>query len=881
MWTTLRQMAARIRAHFVSSSLDPDVNEEYESHLAMAIEEKIRKGMPEEEALREARLDLGGLTRLREEHRATRGLPFLDTLMQDLRYAFRTLRRDAAFTVCAILIAGLGIGASSTIFSVVNALLLRPLPFSDAGRLVWIGNIADDHVSEWSLQVDHVLDLRRQTKSFSDLAGYFGFSQTGDQKLTGDGEPVRLSGVAVSCNFFPLLGVRPMIGRFMTVDECKWNGPRVVLLSYGLWRTRYASDPTIVGRKLTVNEKPVTVIGVMPESFDFGSIFVPGTHYDLFAPFPLAPETNRWGNTLSVVGRLNPGATVQSAQAEFTVLAKHLEEEHPQRNSLRPTLKPLDVHVNGRFRPALLILTFAVGVVMLIVCANLANLQIARAAARRKEMAIRVALGAGRRRLMRQMLTESLVLAIAGCVPGLALAVVGTRLFSHLESFNIPLLSSVQVDPATLGFTIALALITGLAFGLVAAFLAPTVAVHETLKDSNRGSEAGGRRHTWIRSTLVVAEIAFACVLLVGTGLLVRSFLHVLDVNLGFRPERAATLQVDPSEQYATKALRNAYLNEVLRVVRSTTGISAAGVTDTLPFDRSERSWAVAGKGQVLEKGHYPETFIRNITDDYLRSAGIPLIAGRDFTEHDTPETEPVAIINEEMARTLWPGQNPIGQMVDQDGGRRVVGVVAGVRHRALEESGGVEMYLPIRQRDGLNGINLVVRTNLPTVELAPTLRAVLKPIEANVSANEFVTLQQLVDKAASPRRFVVLLLAGFSAFALILAALGIYALIAYSVNQRTQEFGIRMALGAGALDLQGRVLFQTLGLAGTGVLIGAAASWILARSLTGLLFGITPTDPLTFVVMVAVLGIVAGVAGYFPARRASQIDPMIALRGD
>ncbi len=881
MWTRLNHLTARILAHFGASRLDPDMNEEFESHLAMAVEENIRRGMTEEEAHRVARLDLGGVTQLREEHRETRGLPFLDTLGQDLRYTFRTLRRDAAFTICAILIAGLGIGASSTIFCIVNALLLRPLPFTDSSRLVWMGNIADDHVSEWAFQVDHVLDLRRRNNSFTDLAGYFGYAQTGDNKLTGEGEPVRLNGVSVSCNFFSLLGVQPLIGRFLNPDECKWNGPRAVLLSYGLWQNRYALNPAVIGRKLTINETPVTVVGVMPESFDFGSVFVPGTHFDLFAPFPMAPETNRWGNTLSLVGRLKPGVTVQSAQAEFTVLAKHLEDEHPQRNSLRPLLKPLDVHVNGRFRPALLILAFAVGVVMLIVCANLANLQIARAATRRKEMAIRVALGAGRRRLVRQVLTESLVLAFAGCVPGLALAVAGTRLFSHLESFNIPLLSSVQIDATALGFTIALALLTGLMFGLAAALLAPSVAVHETLKDSNRGSNEGGRRHAWIRSTLVVAEVAFACVLLVGTGLLVRSFLHVLDVNLGFQPERAAALQIDPNGEYSTQVKRNAYVGEVLRVVRSTTGISAAGITDALPFSQGERSWAVGGKGQIIAKGHYPETFIRNVSEGYLQAAGIPLVAGREFTERDTPDSEPVGMINETLAHTLWPNQNAVGQIVDQDGGRRVVGVVAGVRHRALEETSGSEMYLPMRQRQDLNGINLVVRTSLPPAELAATLRAALKPIAPNVEANEFRPLQQLVDKAASPRRFVVQLLAGFSAFALILAALGIYALIAYSVNQRTQEFGIRMALGAGALDLQGRVLFQTLGLAAMGVLIGAGASWILTRSLTGLLFGVTATDPLTFAAMVIVLIVVAGIAGYFPARRASRIDPMIALRGD
>lgn len=876
----LHEIASRVRALLTSSRLDRDLQHELESHMAMAIDENKRRGMSDEEALRAARLNLGGVAQLREQHREARGLPFLDTLLQDLRYTFRTLRRDAAFTVFAISIAGLGIGASATVFSIVNTLLLRPLPFADAGRLVWIGNIGDDRVSEWQLQAFHVLDLRDQNKSFTDLAGYYVGTKTGDTQLTGVGEPVRLTSVPVSQNFFPLLGLQPIIGRPFNVEECKWNGPKAVLLSYGLWKNRYASDQNIAGRRLILNETPVTVVGVMPETLDFGSVFAPGSRVDLFTPFPLTQETNRWGNTLGVIGRLKPGATVQSAQAEFTVLAKQIEEHHPNRNSLRPRLKSLDEHVNGRIRPALLVLAFAVGVVMLIVCANLASLQLARAEARQKEMAIRAALGAGRARLIRQRLTESLVLAFLGCIPGVLLAFGGTRLFAHLESFKIPLLSSIRVDEAALGFTVAIAALSGLAFGLVAALQTPRIDSSETLKDGGRGS-TGGRQHNWIRASLVVSEIGFACVLLVGTGLLVRSFLRVLDVNLGFRPERAAALRIEPGRQYSNQEKRNAFLSEVLRSIRSIKGISAAGVTDTLPFSSGDRSWAVAGKGQVFERGHYPEGFVRIISEGYLETAGIRLIAGRDFNDRDTPESEPVALINQTLARTLWPSQNAVGQVINQDKGRRVVGVVADVRHRALEESAGCEMYFPIRQRDDYSAIDLVVRTSLPPTQLAGMIRESLQPIEPNLASNEFRTLQQLVDKASSPRRFVVLLLSGFSIFALILAALGIYALISYSVNQRTQEFGIRMALGAGARELQSSVLLQTLRLAALGVLVGVVASWLVAQTLGGLLFGVTAADPLTFAAMVALLSAVATLAGYLPARRASRIDPMIALRGN
>ena len=407
----------------------------------------------------------------------------------------------------------------------------------------------------------------------------------------------------------------------------------------------------------------------------------------------------------------------------------------------------------------------------------------------------------------------------------------------------------------------------------------PALAVHASLKDGNRGSSQG-RQHTWIRSTLVVSEIAFACVLLVGTGLLVRSFLRVLDVTLGFQPERAAAMRVDPGRGYSTQAKRNDYYAEVLRRVNAVPGIQAAGLADVLPLG-GDRSWGVKGKGQVYKRGQLPETFVRVVTDGYLNAMGISLRAGRDFTERDTPSSEPVILINETLARTLWPGQNPIGQIVDQDNGRRVVGVVSDVRHRALELVSGCEMYLPMRQTNNYSSVDLVVRTSLPPAALASAVRAELKSIDPNLPTNEFRLLQQLVDKAVSPRRFVVILLTGFSAFALILASLGMYAVISYSVARRTQELGIRMALGASAAGLQARIVLHTLRLAGIGMALGISASWMLSRTLSDLLFGVTPTDPATFLAMVVTLSTVAAIAGYLPARRAVRIDPMTALRAE
>jgi predicted permease len=437
----------------------------------------------------------------------------------------------------------------------------------------------------------------------------------------------------------------------------------------------------------------------------------------------------------------------------------------------------------------------------------------------------------------------------------------------------------VHTDATVLAFCLLAAVLTGVVFGLAPALQVPAHALHDALKDTARGSTAGKSRN-WIRGALVVSEIAFACVLLVSAGLLVRSFLRVLQVNLGFRPEQAATLRVDPDARYATQAQQNAYFDEVLRRVRDIPGVGAAGLTDALPLGRN-RSWGAPAKGQVYPRGKFPNAFVRVVSDGYLKALGISLIAGRDISDRDIPSAEPVIVINQTMARTLWPGQNAIGQTMRACGERHVVGVVGDVRHLALEQSSGMEMYLPMRQCRDMSSVDLVIRTSLAPAELAASVRAALKPIAPNLPGKDFRTLQQLVDKAVSPRRFVVLLLGGFALFALLLASLGIYGVVSYGVNQRTQEIGIRMALGASAARLQAGIIAHTLGLAATGMLIGAAASRVLARALGGLLFGVTADDPLTFLGMPVMLALVAVAAGYLPARRASRIDPSIALRAN
>jgi predicted permease len=802
-------------------------------------------------------------------------------LLQDLRYTLRTLRRDAGFAVFAVLIAGLGIGASATVFSVVNTLLLQPLPFQKPAELVWIANQNAPGLSGQTTQVGYLLDLRQKAQSLSALAGYFAFYGVGDNLLTGRGEPERLSGVPVSDNFFDVLGVKPLLGRSFNAQESAWKGPKAVMLAHGLWERRFNRDPRIIGSAIVINDEPHTVVGVLPASFDFGTVFAPGSRFDLYFPFPLSPETNRWGNTMAMIGRLKPGVTAARAHAEITALAPQMRREHPERNNFVGVVRPLADHVSGKIRLAVVVLAGAVGMVMLIVCANLSNLLLARTAARRKEIAVRRALGAGRARLLGQMLTEGLVLSSAGAILGLVLAFVGTRLLAGLDAVSIPLLRDVRTDATALAFIVVVTLVTGVVFGLAPALQASGTDLTGALKDASRGSTEG-RERTWVRSALVVSEVAFACVLLVGAGLLIRSLASVLEVNMGFEPARSATIRVDPDGRVTTPEQRRSYFDDVLRRVGQAPGIEHAAITDTLPLGRN-RTWGAGAKGVTYERGTYPLAFVRVVSEGYPAALGVPVLAGRDLAASDMPDAEPVMLINKSLADALWPGQNPIGQYIVGPCAkeRRVVGVLGDVRHLSLEQPAGNEMYIPARQCTDLAGAYLVVRSTLPAGQVASTLRAALAPIAPALASNDFRTLQQIVDRSVSPRRFTVLLLAAFAGFALVLASLGIYALISYTVGQRSQEIGIRMALGASARDVQTRIVAQTLRLAAIGLVLGGVTSWLLARAVSGLLFGVTARDPQTFAGMVVVLTLVALVAGYLPARRASRIDPMVALRSE
>lgn len=883
---TIRELLSRIASFFRKRERDEDFDAEVEAHLRLSIEDNIQRGMSPEDARRNALVRFGGVEQARELHRDSRGVPTLDTIIRDIRYAVRMLRRDAGLTTFAILIVGLGVGASSTVFSVFNTLFLGPLPFDHPNRLVWIANGESENLSAQTVQVENVIDLRVESRSLSAVAGYSPYYGTGDIRLTGTGEPERLTAVPVTENFFRLLGVQPHLGRFFTAEECRWNVAKVVVLSHGFWQRRLTADRNVIGRSITLDGSPTTVIGVLPASFDFASTFTPGRRADLFYPFPLTPETNRQGNTLALIGRLKQGVDIRAAQAEANLIGQRIQEgprEGVWRNAFRPKLSTLRERVSGRFHYALLVLVGAVGFLMLLVCANLSNLLLVRASVRQKEMAIRTALGAGRRQLIRQMLIESITLACCGAALGLALASVGTSILAHWEDTTIPLLRHVQLDGVAVGFTLLLTVLTGVMFGVAPALQLSAFSPNSALKEGTRGSTGGGGRG-WIRRSFVVAELALVCVLLTGAGLLMRSLIHVLDEKLGFDADDVLALRIDPGKGYSTLAQKNAYFDELLRNVRPVVGVEAVGMTDALPLGDNSgwRRWDISAKGQVLNEYQRQTALVRLVDDGYFAAMKVPLRAGRPFTPFDTGLSEPVMIVNETLARALWPGQDPLGQVIVSSNKEwRVIGIVGAVRYFGLEQDPSAEMYMPLRQTGDYKVVDLVVRGSIPPSRLAAGVREALKRVDPNFPSTQFRTMQQLVDQSVFPRRFVVLLLTGFAGFGLILASLGIYAVISYSVSERKQEIGIRMALGASAEDVQRRILVQSLTLALIGLVVGVPASWVTARAIQGLLFGVTSSDPVTYAAVLTLLIAVAALAGYLPARRASRLNPLDALRSE
>jgi predicted permease len=880
----LREGFNRIRSFFRKGPLDQELNEEMASHLEMAAEENIRRGMSAEEARRQALVRLGGIQQSRELHRESRGLPWLDVLAQDLRFTFRTLKRDYGFTTVAVLILALGIAANITVFSVVNTILLRPLPFRDSQQLVRIVE-KDPKAGESSktYTADATQDFQQRNHSFQSVSGYFAFTGPDNFKLIGNDQPVPVTGILVAEDFFQTLGVEPSLGRLFRSEEFVKHAQPVALLSYPFWKGQFRGDRSIVGRTVDLSNTSVTIIGVLPKTFDFGAVFSPGAKVDVFVPY-IMDDFRDDGNDLALVGRLKRGVTLVEAQSEADHLFPQLlfEHKHPEyKPDYTGQLTRLKDYISGKLRRSLIVLWCAVGLILLIVCVNLSNLLLVRLAARSKEFGMRSALGARRGRLVRQLLTESMVLAGAGAAFGLALAYVTISYLAHQGSIALPLLSMVRVDGTVLSWTLLIAVGAAVLFGPAPGLHMAGGNLQELLKDSGGHGASDGKKHGRLRSTLVVTEIALACVLLVGAGLLLRSFLRVLDVDLGFEPSRAAAISLD-FDGGENAAKRGAKWQEVVRRTSMIPGVETAGISDNLPMSRN-RSWGIATKGEQKRNAlDSVPVFVYIVSPGYLKAMGMRLLEGRDISWQDITNNRSVVIINQTVARRLWPRQSPIGRIALAGGTEaQVIGVIADVRESSTEDNAGAQMYLPATKQFGPEGAYLVIRAKLPPTALASSVMRTLRRMDPGQPATEFKPIQRLVDHATSPRRFFVLLAGIFAGLGLFLASLGIYGVISYSVTRQRPEIGIRMALGATEAWVQLDVIWKTMRLALVGISVGLVASLAVSRLIASLLFRTAPNDPLTFVAMVVLLGAVALLAGYLPARRASKIDPMIALRSN
>lgn len=802
--------------------------------------------------------------------------------------AVRQLLKSPGFALTAILTLALGIGTCTAMFSLVNAVLLKPLPFREPSRLVWIENTGTSGLSGRTSRVDVFNGWREHNQSFDSLAAYFAFSDYGRLKLSGAGDPESLRSVAVSDNFLPTLGVPLLHGRNFTADECLGRGtstgelrPSAVILSHSYWQRRFAGNPSMVGTTLTLNNSTATVIGILPPSFDFDAIFTPGSQVYVIEPFPLTQETTNWGNTLFGLGRLKPGVTVDQAQAELSLISEQLRATTIQnRGDFGARVASLDDALRGKFRSAFAILAAAVLCVLAIACVNLSNLLLARLNVRRQEFAVRVALGARRRHLVQQTLGESLLLAFAGAVLGIPLAMWATDALAQLQTFGVPLLQDAAVDPVALGVTLGLTTLAGIACGLLPALHLSHAQQSNTLQTATHQRTAG-RSSSSARNALVVAEVALACVLLVSAGLLLRSFNAVLQVNLGFQPAHALSWRVDPPRSFANAAEASTYFDALVARVSALPGVESVGLSDSLPLGRN-RTWGAGAVGVTYPEGRYPLAMPRIVDRRYLQTMQIPLRAGRFFDARDVDGNEPTIIINESLARSAFPdGRSPLGEKLTPRGGATIVGIVADVRHSSLEQSGSPEMYLSLAQGTDMSAVEMVVRSTRPPESLIPEVRAALAAFDAGLPNGEYYELETLVENAVAPRRLITQLLGFFSTLALALAAVGLYGVISYSVTQRTQEIGIRMAIGAQRRDVLQLILQGGLRLVLTGIALGLAGAFLLTRLLRGLLYGITAHDPLAFAGNAALLLAVATAACLLPALRATRVDPMTALRSE
>ena len=808
----------------------------------------------------------------------------METLLKDIRYGIRGLLKRPGFTVIALITLALGIGANTAIFSVVNAVLLRPLPFQKPEELVivWEDVTFAGFPHNTPAPANYV-DWKTQNQSFVDMAAI----RETSFNLTGDGEPERVSTYAVTANFFPLLGVQPLLGRSFTTEEDQPGGSKVVVLSYGLWQSRYGGDPNILNREILLNGEKHSVVGVMPASFQFFEKDV-----RVWVPIALSQKdwANRGGHYLTVVARLKPGVPVTQAQADMNAVMRRISADHPDETlggKIGVVVLPVRDEFVGNARGSLIVLLVAVAFVLLIACANVAGLLLARAVGRRKEIALRLALGAGRTRVVRQLLTESLLLAVAAGVLGSLLAYASFTFLQGLVPEQMELATSLKIDVRILVFTIAVSIVTGIIFGLVPALQSANFDLNDALKQSSGRVTSTGR----LRSAMIVFEVALSLVLLVGAGLLIQTLFQLFRQYSVLEPEKVLTMRtILPREKYKEPQRRDNYYKQVLQRVEHLPGVVAAGYSTSIPL---------AWKGGT--SGFYPEGLKapvpgmaydanhREVSTNYLKAMNIPLRQGRYFESSDNAQSMPVVIINEAMARQYWPGEDALGRRFkvgdpDEPGKqwKQIVGIVADIRQMGLDEPAKAEMYIPYEQITDWPGYvprDLAIRTNGDTSSLGGAVRQIIREVDPDQPVSNVATMAEVLGTEAAQRRMGMIMLVGFAALALLLASLGIYGVLAYFVTQHTNEIGVRQALGATPRNILLLVLKKGMGLTLVGVGIGLVASFALTRLMSSLLFGVTAADPLTFATVPLVLVMVALLACYIPARRATKVDPLVALR--
>jgi putative ABC transport system permease protein len=806
----------------------------------------------------------------------------MDTLLKDIRYGFRGLLRRPGFTAIVVMTLALGIGATTAIFSVVNTVLLRPLPYPEAERIVAIQELGPDGKRVQATPANF-LDWRAQNTVFEHLAAIF----TRPANLVLNDQAERLNLAVTSADFFNVFRAGPQQGRlFIPTDEAAGH-PAVIVISNGLWQRRFGADATLIGKPIALDGKNYTVIGIAPPGFQY-----PDKTDAWLPPLRLVPEANEqmdvtqvrgWGY-LSAVARLKPSVPLAQAESELKSITGRLRQQYPETNNRRfNRVVSLHTHLVGETAAMLWLLLGAVSFVLLIACANVANLLLVSAASRQKEMAIRTALGASRWRVVRQLLTESLMLALAGGVCGFLLALWGVTLLTRMLPLDFPRLQEINVDWRVLAFALTASVVTGLVFGLVPALQSSRFEVQESLKESGRGV-SGSRRHNRLRQLLIVAEVALSLVLLVGGGLLFRSFLRLQAVDAGFTPQQVLTLRLSPSGgNYRRDADYISFYDRVLQKISAIPGVAAAGAINTLPLAKGPTfGFRIEGRPS-LTRDQWPGANYRVVSADYFRTMNVPITQGRPFNERDREGAPLVVLINEALARRDYGKENPIGKRIGLGGGAQpnwaeVVGVAANVRSLELQEEPVPEVYLSSLQ-DQFEGMSVVIRANVESASLIPSVRQAISEVDKSQPVADIKTMDSIMSEAVTQPRFNLFLLGLFGAVALLLSAAGIYGVTAYTVAQRTHEVGIRMALGAQVGDVLKLILGQGMVLISVGIVIGLASSFALTRLLKRLLFGVSVTDPLTFIVISLVLMLVALLACLIPARRATKVDPLVALR--